>query len=99
MIVAQHLHVAWPGFYGQISTILFARPIPIALLVAGAFYLWAYGRTATHDTYGSEATVAERHYSDGIPTSLRSVHLAHADEIIPDITPRQLTAPEKERAQ
>jgi hypothetical protein len=40
--LTKNIHPASTGLWGQIETVVLARPIPLILLVVGIFYLWIY---------------------------------------------------------
>ena len=46
------LHLSTEGAPAKILTVLLARPIPLILLVLGAFYLWVYARRFSSDLSG-----------------------------------------------
>ena len=43
-IYGAHLRDTTPWLPGQLLTVVLIRPVPLALLAMGAFYLWAYAR-------------------------------------------------------
>jgi hypothetical protein len=45
-----NLHLSTVGIFGQILTVLLARPVPLILLAMGIFYLWVYVRRTAPDT-------------------------------------------------
>lgn len=45
-VLAHHLRLSDYGFLGQLLNVVLIRPVPLILLAAGIFYLWAYLRYA-----------------------------------------------------
>jgi len=46
LILTRNLHLSVSTLFGQIATVVLARPVPLTLLVMGTFYLWVYLRRA-----------------------------------------------------
>jgi hypothetical protein len=47
--LTKRLHLSTEGALAKILTVLLFRPIPLILLVLGAFYLWVYARRSSID--------------------------------------------------